>query len=465
MNFSHSKYLCALAAVCLTIEAQAAEPAPIHLSLDPRKPGAAVPADFAGLSFETSHILAESNGWHFFRPDNQKLANLMHSLGISSFRIGGDTADKAAVPVPSTADIDSLFGFAKAAGVKVIYTVRLKDGDMQSDVEIARYIRAHYSANLRCLAIGNEPNFYFKQYSEYAACWRKYRDGIAASVPDLPICGPGVSHLAADWGASFADDFGAEGHLSFLAMHAYLCGNRKKVVDAAKGRELMLSAEMLERYESFYRQFAPQARRVGLPYRLEESNNYASGGAPDVSDSYAAALWGLDYLHWWAAHNALGIEFHNGVTTSYSAFWPAPDGFQVLALGYGLKAFSLGGQGRCVPVTMANAQGVNLTAYGMLASNGTLYATLINKEHGEAARTVKLTLEPGAEYGAGQAMSLVCPQGDIALKTGIVLGNSSINGDGSWSGVWQRLAAPDQGKFQVEVSPASAVVVKLTASR
>ena len=49
-----------------------------------------------------------------------------------------------------------------------------------------------------------------------------------------------------------------------------------------------------------------------LPYRLEEVNSYYHGGAAGVTDTQAAALWCLDYLHWWLAHGCGGINLQSG---------------------------------------------------------------------------------------------------------------------------------------------------------
>ena len=49
---------------------------------------------------------------------------------------------------------------------------------------------------------------------------------------------------------------------------------------------------------------------AGLRYRLTESNDYLVG-VPGASDAFASALWALDHLHWWAAHGAAGVNFHN----------------------------------------------------------------------------------------------------------------------------------------------------------
>jgi len=61
-----------------------------------------------------------TNGAYFFSPANKPLVKMFQTLGIQSLRVGGNTAERATVKIPDKADIDSLFGFARAAGVKVI---------------------------------------------------------------------------------------------------------------------------------------------------------------------------------------------------------------------------------------------------------------------------------------------------------------------------------------------------------
>ena len=103
-----------------------------------------------------------------------------------------------------------------------------------------------------------------------------------------------------------------------------------------------------------------------LPYRLEEVNNYFNGGATNVSNTFASALWSLDFMHWWAANGAAGLNFHTGDRVAagstlrpsrYTAFFSTANGFEVRPLGYGLKAFALGSRGRFVPVAVAAGPG------------------------------------------------------------------------------------------------------------
>src|SRR5439155_11608489 len=113
---------------------------PVTVTIDPTKTGATTSQTFAGLSFETALMLPK-NGHRYFRPDNTALLAMFKQLNIRSLRIGGNTADRETVPVPSEADIDSLFEFARAADVKVLYTLRLKGHDDPFDAaKVAKYI-------------------------------------------------------------------------------------------------------------------------------------------------------------------------------------------------------------------------------------------------------------------------------------------------------------------------------------
>ena len=123
----------------------------------------AISPEFEGLSYETATLLPDATGKHYFHGKNISLIHIFQTMGIKSLRIGGATVDDKRFAVPSHSDIDDLFAFARAAGVRVIYSFRLKDGDLAQALEQSKYITGHYSANLACFAIGNEPNEYLPQ--------------------------------------------------------------------------------------------------------------------------------------------------------------------------------------------------------------------------------------------------------------------------------------------------------------
>ena len=84
--------------------------------------GATIPEDYSGLSYETRMMLPDANGQYYFSKENQKLVRMFKRLGVKSLRLGGNSVDVNSTSYPSNKDIDALFGFAREAGVKVIYS-------------------------------------------------------------------------------------------------------------------------------------------------------------------------------------------------------------------------------------------------------------------------------------------------------------------------------------------------------
>jgi hypothetical protein len=472
---------------------------PVTISVDTQNPGAAVPADFTGLSFEVSQLQPDENGVHYFRAGNKPLINLFHTLGIKSLRIGGNTSDRDVRKLPGEADLDSLFGFAKAAGVKVVYCLRLHDGDPQTDVQTAKYIMDHYADEMDCFSIGQEPSAYPKiamtnatraaegmgaefekySYSDYAADWKKFADAIIAAVPDVKFCGPSV-HNNGEWAVKFMRDFGRSNHVALITEHLYPGGAGGKIPSPEIGIDRMLSDgsamtnSFPRAYQKLYDSFVPVAVSNGLPYRLEEVNNYFNGGATNVSNTFASALWGLDFSWWWATHNAAGLNFHTGDkvaaggsfgVSKYTAYFTSTNGYYVRPLGYGIKAFDLGGRGRILPVTISNPGGLNLSAYAVLGERKSIYVTIINREHGTNARAAEIAInvhETGVPHA--QVMFLTAPGGDVAATSGETLGGAAIQNDGNWNGTWASVDDSTGGVFHVRVPAASAAVVACTSA-
>src|SRR5271155_2075000 len=121
--------------------------------------GADLPPRFLGLSYESSMLLPK-DGQYYFDAKDQALVNTFHTLGIKSLRVGANAVDDPRVPIPQEKDIDALFNFARAAGVKVIYSFRLKNGDPTNSAYLAGYIAADDADALDCFSIGNEPHLY-----------------------------------------------------------------------------------------------------------------------------------------------------------------------------------------------------------------------------------------------------------------------------------------------------------------
>jgi hypothetical protein len=451
----------------------------ISVAVHPEAPGVTVPPDFIGLSFETADILPGKDGsYPYFRSDNEALIRLFKTLGVKSLRIGGGSADEADTKIPTRADIGELFGFVNAAHLKVIYTLRILNSSPGAATATAKYLMTHYRPDIECIAIGNEPNVlkpYDGRYTAYRDDVKKYMEALIAAEPNMKFCGPnGSPGSGPAWAAGFAKDFGPSGHVKWVTQHSYPGGNGTKVTDPAAARQQMLSPSFADRYEKLYQSFVPEVEAAGLSYRIEETNSFWGGGAKDVSNTFASALWGLDYMYWWASRRAQGLNFHTGERFLsedegpgkqpelrrfwYAVFWTS-NGYSVHPLGYALKSFDLGSKGTIIPATISpNNQGVRV--YSVLAANKVIYITLINMTE-DGGRT-RIQIQAPAGYGKAESLTLSVPGGNLAATSGVTLGGASITADGRWSGKWEELKSkPQTGQIPLSLQPASAVVIRL----
>src|SRR5581483_6806626 len=183
------------------------------------------------------------------------LIALFRAIGIRNLRVGGGTADGPEFRIPDQVDIDHLFAFAKAADVKVIYTLRLLNGNIADDAAIAKYIQSHYAPQLVCFQIGNEPDWHSfhtapdhprdpriveaipgdpgTAYPSYLATWRQFAAAIEAAAPGAMLTGPDTGsdypvpgtkdtdYGGKSWTELFARDEKGSGRMAFVTQHDY----------------------------------------------------------------------------------------------------------------------------------------------------------------------------------------------------------------------------------------------------
>lgn len=476
-----------------TLSAFGRDLSPVVVSIDAQADGSTIPDDFCGLSFESSNLLPDKRGKYLFDGDNADLIALFRTIGIRNLRIGGGTADLPQYRVPGPADIDHLFAFAEAADVKIIYTLRLLNGSLKQDAEIARYIQQHDASRLVCFEIGNEPDWHSfhtspghardpkivesvpgspgTAFPSFLADWNEFASAITRAAPGAKFTGPDTGSNypvpgtpdtdfnGQSWSLLFARAQKDSGRLLFVAQHDYV-GQGAGGVGAATAIASMLSKEWVnKRYPLLFDHALEPVQKEGLSYRMTEANDY-TGGVDGASNAYASALWALDYLHWHAAHHAVGVNFHNKRWIHTDTIFPDASGkFGFNPKAYAIKAFEIGGHGIPMPLSSSNTNDVNLTAYAV--RNGrTLFVTLINKEYGPGAKDAAVTIRAQGITGHAVGMALTSPGGDITARTGITLGGTLMNTD-SWNGKWTDLNPCENNQTTVQVPAASAVVVKL----
>jgi hypothetical protein len=524
-----------LACLGLFLASAATAPAPITLTVDTASRQFPIPDDFAGLGFETKSVVANAYGvsGNFFSPGNTELITLFRNIGIRNIRVGGGTVDGSGsdehcvTPTPSFRDIDNLFEFARAAGVKVIYAVRLLNVSScanphlaEDDAKIARYIWQKYRAQLDSFSIGNEPDvrsFHSRPghlvdpsvyesepgvpgsaYASYFEQWRKFAAVIRKAVPGAKISGPdtAVSDTSSftpnptqgvSWTVQFAADLKDSGMLAEALQHHYVWGKPDRTT-AQEAIDDMLSSAWdddtaigtqpahdggraeFHPYPYVYAKVLAPLVSLGVPYRMTEANDCLHG-VPGASDGFAAALWTLDYMHWWAAHHMAGVNFHNNPWLPTDTIVPDPNpctaagcgNFRVSPKAYGIKGFDLGGHGDVESVTIANPRQINLTAYAVGKAHD-LYVTIINKTHTTThdVADAAVIIEAAGFNGAG-VDSIVLTDGEPgnAALAKATLGGAEITNHAPWAGKWMPLGRVRDGKIALTVESTTAVVVRI----
>jgi hypothetical protein len=199
----------------------------------------------------------------------------------------------------------------------------------------------------------------------------------------------------------------------------------------------------------------------GLGYRFTEANDHYSRGVKGVSNTFAGALWALDFLHGWATHAASGVDFHNTQWVVNDIITPGADGqLSVTTKGCGITAFEIGGHGRVEPLAMANPDGLNLTAYAV-SEGKRAFVTVINMEHGGGRHDATVTFDfKGLTARGAAVMMLSVADGDAASIKGVTLGGAAITSNAPWCGKWEPANAGATGRPVIAVTATSAAVVR-----
>ena len=473
---------------------------------------------FLGLSYESSMLLPDKNGHYYFDAHDKALLNTFKTLGIKSLRVGANAVDDPRIPVPQEKDIDSLFNFARAAGVKVIYSFRLKNGDPANSARLASYITTNYADALECFSIGNEPHLYpaktnatnlrlpartneaglhnpamtnvaslrrprrtnefnsHQTYDDFYAQWKPQYDAILKVVPNAMFDGPSAD---GNFAVHLAKDIFPDGHLAMASDHYYFLGSgRAAETNPPASRDRFLSNSLHPDYERAYAKVGAMLAAQGVPYRIDELNSCYNGGAKDSSDTYASTLWALDCIHWWAAHHILGMNFHTGESVGRDGKFGAPNyaaflrqtnglGFVMRPQAYAYLAFTEGAHGRPLEVQLQATNNFNFNAYAYQDEDGSIYVTLINKSYGDKAQpaSVSLQLPKSASSKSWQRMDLVQKNEDVAAKTDVKLGGVSVNAKGIWSGHWKKIKGGNSSDLTVQVAAASATILHFSPAK
>ncbi|HEV2362228.1 MAG TPA: ricin-type beta-trefoil lectin domain protein [Acidimicrobiales bacterium] len=375
-----------------------------------------VPAGFVGYSYEKSEV-----GGDLFTASDTNLVNLFKLVGPSVLRVGGNTVDEinwsasgsggsSGAVAPS--DVDKLAAFVKATGWRVIYGINLKTNTTSNAVSEAKYAAKDLGSSLIAFEIGNEPNFYDTE-SQYQSSYNAYVKAIKAALPnavfDGPSCGDTTSWLQAFGSAE------KNNSLSILSSHEYVGAGSTGTI-----AEMFASTGSGGRLTQYDAAFEAASKSTGVSdWRLTETNSFYNGGAANVSNVEAAALWALAYQENVAADGGSGMNYHGG----YNIYSPivynnnAPTGVE--GDYYGQLLWDLGGTGPLHTASVSGGSGV--TAFG-IGNN------VIVDNEGSSALTATITLASAAT----SAKSYVLTAPSLTSKS-VTIAGSGVSVSGAFS--------------------------------
>jgi len=331
------------------------------LSLHPERPGARVPANFLGLSYEIQQLSEPS----FFSAANTGLIAQLRALAPHGvLRLGGNTSDigfwtphpdpaqpRGLPPLPANVVLNThpgpgeksplalayqvtplavrnLKAFLDATGWTCLYGINLGTNTPERAADEAAFVAktlgtVSEGGKLEYFQIGNEPDMLDNRFRDpktwsadhYYDDWLKLANAIRARVPQARFGLPDTANRP-DWYAVVVTRLLATPNPPEVAClsHHYYFGGPPSNPDVNIPRLLQPDP----RVDQLAHDIAAAAQRLSagehrtVPYRMTEGNTCHHGGKPGVSDVFASALWSADYLLKLAACGYAGVNLHGG---------------------------------------------------------------------------------------------------------------------------------------------------------
>ena len=421
-----------------------------------------MPADFLGISIEWTSVAP------FGGPAHAGIVRLLRPLERArgaplTLRIGGASADESwwdptgRRPRPPTIrtaigprTLDAIAALSHGLHAPVTLGLDLQLNDPANALALARAAQRRLGARLDALEIGNEPDLYTRARAfgpkevrrlrkrvaytpaDYVRDAGRYLDALRAGIrgPRLVVGGfAGNTHFTAVLPRLIAAH---RLQVGAVAAHRYgeaACVLRLDVTDVrSRLLDTGTAHARLERLRALIR----LAHVRGLPLRVEELNSAPCGGAPGISDSFAAALWLADSLFELVRLGADEAHVHTFDRAVYSPFARRGSAVAARPPYWGMLAFARAAPrgSRLVPVRVADAGPVR--AWATRTADGTVRIALIAAARAKRLRvrvatgarrpcaTVQVTSAPSLAARAGIAdgpARRVCPRnGALALS-------------------------------------------------
>ena len=442
----------------------------VKIQVDTQTVVSRIAPDFMGLGYETSAV-AQSN---YFSAKNTTLVHLYQNLSPNGLiRIGGNISDhtqyipdgvakvqtEEGVTVINQASLVELGKFVRATGWKVMWGLNLRSSSPAAAAREARAVNAALGSALHSFEIGNEVDFqsqFANSYEAYHTAYLAYKLAIRSALPQAPFSGPDVGG-SLDWLTAFAATEAKD--VKLLTHHYYRSGadNPKATIETLLKHDDQWDVR-LDKLQAI-------SRNEGVSYRINEVNSFSGGGKTGVSDTFAAALWCLDYMFELASHGGAGINVETDINqhawiSHYSPIVHDATGHcHAQPEYYGMLAFALAGKGDLLKLTLDKGE-INLSAHATKDKRGRLWLTVVNRD---LMRDAEVEAVLPAGFATAAAFRLKAPA--VNSLDQVTFAGAEVSTNGRWTaGMPERLAV-SQGAVHLQVPHASAVLVRVQAGR
>ncbi|KAK4938874.1 hypothetical protein LTR10_020781 [Elasticomyces elasticus] len=295
------------------------------------------------------------------------LTNLRQLQGsYPIIRVGGNTQDYATFNSTQTQALVGTFNFSRSAdypttisigpsyfdsystwpNVTFLHGFNLaKNGSVGYDTlvgEVPLVCKALDTIKLAYFQLGNEPDLYktssqgpvrpsWWNETDYVEEWlnktRLIRQIVQQDCPDVitqgkfkfyapSFGGAGNSlNLITTWNAGLDTD----NDIAFIDSHNYIGGATQPGV-TLQGTLMNHTSTVLS--VSHHLNESRLLSGTGIPYILGETNSLYNEGAPGLSNSFGAALWGVDFNLYCAATGIRRTHMHQGTNYRYASWQP-----------------------------------------------------------------------------------------------------------------------------------------------
>ncbi|RYO73642.1 hypothetical protein DL764_010420 [Monosporascus ibericus] len=327
-----------------------------------------------------------------------KAAKLLGAIGDITgkpppIRVGGNTADQTYIyetlpsrPNATSAALPALpnanrleitpawfrrWGNYFPRGTELIFTLNFAANESRWDNAAAQAEAAwaELGENMTMFELGNEVDHFINKgwrdedwgVDAYIAQWRdlteritgsdwyraaddppKFQAGVFADPPWVPdqhdeIDDLSIRNLTHDGEGGIVERERDRDLIEAYAVHLY----PQSTCDPLRWHRMRL--DLLSNHTTLWlnvSQFVPEvaaADRAGAPLVMGETNSVSCGGRSGISDTFGAALWGVDYVLLDAAIGISKTYFHLGAQSEYSSFTPLDYEYKNESLKAGIR--------------------------------------------------------------------------------------------------------------------------------